>query len=334
MPTVAQRVRFFGPEESGEVERFMMFYASTYAFSPRDKRAVSGVSHHFQKAYRLYQLAQKLAPNLDLDEAELETHGVTPAHNAIELAMVLEAGFLELYSTLDCTVKTLFAVYHPDAKSKLKSTRGFFAGGDRVWAKMPPEIVTLMEQTGWYKRLLHLRDELTHLAAGAVHRDRESRLIRYVHHGLTEEGRVFELEDVFVWTEQMLRTVNEWTGQIFHVLNASLSDTEIDVMCMMIDGRLMMRRVSGKPPVTFHSGRCLAASWFDLPANPRCPLADGCGAYERRVGGPAPLVGDPPNPEDADPGKQADSQGEPPDLAAPKAGAPGGAEEGDDHERI
>ena len=40
-----------------------------------------------------------------------------------------------------------------------------------------------------------------------------------------------------------------------------------------------------------HSGRCDAFTWFELPENPRCPLADVCEAYKRRKpppGAPAP----------------------------------------------
>ncbi len=290
MPRAAQLVLLFWPERMGEAERFAMFYSGTYSFSARDKRAVGGAINHFVKAHRLFLLAKKLIPNLDLDDAQMEERGSTPADNASELATVLEASFLELYSSLDCVVKTLFAIYHPKASDKQKSTRRFFQNPDPTRTKMPPEVVAMMADTGWYKRLLSMRDELTHLATGSVHRDRETKLIRYFHSGLTEADKPLIIDDVFEWLEQTLRTVDAWVGRVFQFLNTTLSDAEVDAPCGVVEGRFLMRKVSGKPPVTFHSGRCMSAQWFDLPENPTCPWAEGCGAYLNRTatggGGP------------------------------------------------
>ncbi|KQY95138.1 hypothetical protein ASD21_07165 [Caulobacter sp. Root1455] len=288
MPKPPELVLLFHPEQLGEVERFSTFYTGTYSFDPRDVRALRGVTGHFLKARRLRHLAERLVPNLNIDEAQLEEHGSTPADNASELATVLEASIVEIYSSLDCTVKTLFAIYNPGASSRKKSTRRFFLNYDPDSTKMPPEIATTLADVGWYRRLLHLRDELTHLDTGAVHRDSETRLIRYIHHGLTEQANALVIDDIFEWIDTTLVDVDAWLGQVFHFLNSTLSNAEVTVPCAVVEGRFMMRMVSGKPPVTFHSGRCISAQWFDIPGNPRCPFASECGAYQRRATFPPP----------------------------------------------
>lgn len=118
MPKIADALLMFVPEHWGQVERFIRFYAHTYSLNARDQRAVVGVRNHFDKASRLLELAQKLRPNLMIDHEQLETQGFTPAANAAEIATVIEASILELYSCLDCTVQVLRAIYG-------KTSRGF-----------------------------------------------------------------------------------------------------------------------------------------------------------------------------------------------------------------
>src|ERR1039458_1815541 len=63
MPVIAPALRTFAPELWGEVNKFRHFYATTYTFDERAKRAVSGVEAHFIKYQRLTALAEKLRPN-------------------------------------------------------------------------------------------------------------------------------------------------------------------------------------------------------------------------------------------------------------------------------
>lgn len=72
MPTV----RLFAPEHWGETERFKKFYSGSHNLEEHQKRAVSGVVNHYEKALTLRGLATKLKPGLDVDRAELERHGL------------------------------------------------------------------------------------------------------------------------------------------------------------------------------------------------------------------------------------------------------------------
>ena len=133
-------VRVFAPEQWGEVDRFANFYGGTFKFSGTEKRAVAGVRNHFQKAITLQTLAVKLKPGLDIDKKQLEERGYTPALNSHELSAVIEAAILELYSSLDCTVKVLHAVYGHGSRSFPGSTRRLFQNLEKVTGSFPDEL--------------------------------------------------------------------------------------------------------------------------------------------------------------------------------------------------
>ena len=104
MPKVADSILMFAPEQWGETTHFAKMYSSTYEFDNRTTRAVSGVEAHFQKCLTLVSIARKLEPNLAIDKEELDRKGFTRAVNAGEIAALIEAAILELYSSIDCTV--------------------------------------------------------------------------------------------------------------------------------------------------------------------------------------------------------------------------------------
>jgi hypothetical protein len=83
--------------------------------------------------------------------------------NSQELSAVIEASILELYSSLDCTVKVLHAVYGHGSRSFPKSTRKLFHNYDKVTGSFPEELKEVFRTADWYDGLRYLRDELTHL---------------------------------------------------------------------------------------------------------------------------------------------------------------------------
>lgn len=108
----------------GQVDKFKQFYAATYNFKPDAKKAVAGIDNHFQRALTLRRVAEKLAPNLRLDNEELAQKGYTAALNSQEFSAVVEEVFTELYSSIDCTRKVIVAIYGkcrnvPDSTRKL-----------------------------------------------------------------------------------------------------------------------------------------------------------------------------------------------------------------------
>lgn len=276
-------VRVFAPEQWGEVDRFANFYSGTYRFSDREKRAVSGVLNHFQKAITLQTLAVKLKPGLDIDKKQLDESGYTPALNSHELSAVIEASILELYSSLDCTVKVLRAVYGSGSRSFPESTRRLFQNIEKVAGSFPDELKEAFRKADWYDGLLYLRDELTHLATGSCNLDHKTGVVQYMHLGMKLRGGVYVIEDVFAWLAEIINKLNGFLGIVFRVLNATLKSTLVQQVCGFVEGRILMRYLDPTEQLTFDSGRCFAYQWFEKLENPTCPFVEHCGAYQRKM---------------------------------------------------
>jgi len=283
VPKVAEAVLMFAPERWGQVDRFRRFCSTTYAFGERDQRAVTGVEAHFDKCVRLTSLAEKLRPNLQIDQAQLNERGVTPADNARELATVLEAAILELYSSVDCTVKVLRAIYGHSTRGFRDSTRGLFQNISKMSGSFPEALRPSIETAPWYWRLVHLRDELTHLATGSVHLKPETGLVWYIHHGLKDGDKPLIIDDIFGWLHEMIAEVNRFLGAVFQHLNGTLADKPTFQICGMVQGRILYRWLSPVGELTFDSGACGAWVWFEQPGNPTCPFRETCGAYRNKA---------------------------------------------------
>jgi len=282
-------VRVFAPEQWGEVDRFANFHGGTYKFSDTEKRAVAGVRNHFQKAITLQTLAVKLRPGLDIDKKQLEERGYTPALNSHELSAVIEAAILELYSSLDCTVKVLHAVYGHGSRSFPESTRRLFQSIEKVAGSFPDELKEAFGKADWYDGLLYLRDELTHLATGSCNLDHKTGVVQYMHLGMKLRGGVYVIEDVFAWLAEIINKLNGFMGIVFRVLNTTLKSTLVQQTCGFVEGLILLRYLDPTEPLTFDSGRCFAYQWFEKPENPTCPFVEQCGAYKRKMppGNPA-----------------------------------------------
>jgi hypothetical protein len=291
MPKIAAALKMFNPELWGQVERFKHFYEHTYNLESRDKRAVAGVGNHFMKARTLADLAIKLRPNLQIDRDQLETLGFTPAANSDEIATVIEASILELYATLDCVVKVLRAIYGKTSRGFKDSTRATLEHPEKIEGSFPNPLKTAIADAAWTKRLLHLRDELTHLATGHVHMDHQTSEVRYDHHGLKEGENILSIPDIYAWLESEIELVNALTGVVFHHLNGTLANRESFESCGMAQGKFLWRYVSPVGDLTFDSGRCGAWIWFEKPGETPCPFIPMCGAYQRKAPPGTPQVG-------------------------------------------
>jgi hypothetical protein len=276
-------VRVFAPEQWGELDRFSNYYEGTYKFAERDKRAVSGVANHFRKALTLQTLATKLRPGLDIDREQLAKHGFTPALNSHEVSAVVEASILELYSSLDCTIQVLRAIYEPDSRSFPKSTRRLFRNFENVTGSFPETLKEAFRAADWYDGLLYWRDELTHLATGHCSMDHKTGAVSYMHPGMKLRGNVFIIEDIFAWLTETIGRVNSFMAVVFQHLNATLKPTLVQQVCGFVQGRILMRYLDPTEPLTFDSGRCFAYQWFEKPENPTCPFVEHCGAYQRKM---------------------------------------------------
>jgi hypothetical protein len=275
-------VRTYAPELWGQVDVFVHFYAGTHEFNKDAKKAIAGVTNHFKKARLLRELATKLAPNLDLDLQQLNSHGYTPAANASEFSAVVEGVFLELYSTIDCTRKVLVSLYRrtrkiPDSTRKLfQRTRDGELGSD-----FPDALKEAFLAATWYEELLAIRDELTHSDIGSCRLDSISRLISYSHRGVSTHGAPLEIPDVFGKLDELISGVNAFSGLIFNYLNLQLKPHTIDQLCGIFFGRAYMRKLPLEGVIDFNTGTCQSQTWFNRETQYRCPFADVCGAYAR-----------------------------------------------------
>lgn len=278
-------VRVFAPESWGEVAYFSKFYAATYEFKVETKRALSGVSSHFDKAMLLLNVARKIAPNLALDREQLNTMGATPAHNSREFSAVIEEVFTELYSSIDCASKVIAATHKHCRGMPAGSTRRLFSriAEGKIGSDFPEQIKRSMVAAEWYWDLLFLRDELTHLSVGSCSLSADSDAVTYMHQGISKGGQPLVIEDILAHAADLCEKINQFLGEVFHYLNSELKPSEIDVPCAVAYGRIYMRRLSSQRPVTFQSGNCNSRQWFDADEAYRCPLANGCDAYKRPV---------------------------------------------------
>lgn len=283
MPRVAAALLMFVPERWGQLDHFSKLHGNTYKFDQWQRRALAGVGSHLRKTLILHELGLKLKPGLEDDHRWLDEHGHSPMTNSAELATVLEAAFLELYSSIDCTAKVLRAVYGPTTRGFKESTSGMFKNADRFEGSFPPELKEAIRDATWYWRLRTVRDELTHLSTGHVRWDRETDIVNYSNFDLPEQGKFFDIPDVFAWIGEMYDHVNRFIGIAFHYMNGTLGSEPVFQLCGMVEGRGLHRYVNPTEKLTFHSGECGAWAWFELPENPDCPFKDHCGAYQRKA---------------------------------------------------
>ncbi len=275
-------VRTFAPERWGQLDIFRHFHSGTHTFKSDTTKAISGVTNHFQKALTLHQLAIKLLPNLSLDEEEIQSKGFTAAANSREFTAVMEEVFTELYSSIDCTRKVIVSIYRrtrglPDSTRKLfQKVRGNLLGSD-----FPSELKQTIAASDWYEELLLIRDELTHSDIGNCWMDRETKMVTYMHTGISREGKPLIIKDVMGKVRFLIESINKFLGAIFSFLNAQLKVTTIDQLCGIFYGRGYLRKLSLESSINLNSGVCQSHSWFDNDVQFRCPLASSCGAYAR-----------------------------------------------------
>lgn len=276
-------VRMYAPERWGTLEKFSNFYSGTYSFSESGKRSVSGAINHFHKALLLRDLALKLIPNLEIDEAELKQHGFTHAINSGELSAIVEGVITEIYSSLDCTRKVITEIYS-SYRGIPDSTRKFFERlkncKNKIDERFPEQLILAVNDAGWYEELRRIRDELTHLDTGSCHKDKETGKVWYMHTGIKINGKSLIFDDIMQKLAQIISDVNQFTGRVFAFLLTQLKDERILQHCGIFNGRIYTRYVSPSESIDFHSGICDAKRWFELEENPTCIYAHECGAYK------------------------------------------------------
>ena len=272
--------RLFGPEQWGQVDRFKQFYEGTYSFSQHIKKSVSGVTGHFEKARVFIELANTLAPKLEIDNQELFQHGVTSTSNSRQFTAVIESVFVELYSCIDCMSAIISHIYKK-TRAMPDSTRKLFQRiqADELGSDFPQELKAALREAIWYNDLRMIRDELTHSSLGACRLDSTSKEISYVHFGIRKQNEPLQIANVFTKIGIFQTGINLLLGQVFHFLNSLLKPVPMPIPCGMYKGRMYMRMLEISEKIDFDSGACMSRHWFDLEPDYRCPFLETCGAY-------------------------------------------------------
>ncbi|CAE6761115.1 hypothetical protein G2912_14040 [Paraburkholderia aspalathi] len=274
-------VRVFAPEYWGELDKFKQFYSTTHDFNSDTKKAVSGIKGHFDKALKLHALAAKLAPNMSIDNAELQERGATSAANSQEVSAVLEEVFTELYSSIDCASKIVSSIYKRCRHMPGGSTRKLFARAAQGGVgDFPADLQAAFVSAAWYDELRMLRDELTHSDVGSCRLTQDGK-ISYMHTGVRRDNNALVLPDVFAKLDELFVGVNLFLGKVFHFLNQGLRAEPIDALCCFSRGRVYVRKLTIAAHIDFDSGVCQSRQWFDQQPDFRCIFASNCGAYAR-----------------------------------------------------
>lgn len=274
-------VRIYAPEQWGSLEKFSRFYSGTHNLNESGKRAVSGSINHFLKGLTLKDLALKLAPNLEKDQAQLAELGYSHAINSKEFSAVIESAFLEFYSSVDCTRMVVSEIYSK-YKGIPNSTRKYFKNikDGNIDIRFPEQLILAVTEATWYDDFRKLRDELTHLDTGNCHKDSDTGKIRYTHYGLNFSGKTLTIDDIFQKLKQTASEINQFIERVFAYLSSQLNNNRIFQLCCIHQGRAYSRYVSHAEAFDFHGGICESRKWFDLEENPTCIFANECGAYK------------------------------------------------------
>lgn len=273
----------FAPEQWGQIDRFISFYFLTAKPTDLERQAIEGVMNHFHKANRLLSVAQDIAPLIEEDETELREKSFTSGRRSLEFTAVVESAITALYSSVDCTRKTLRIVY-PKAQGLPDSTRKLFqnATNGKIDQSIPASIRDALTGADWFVPLRVLRDALTHTNTGSCHRDHETGKIRYFSSAVKPISGKGYVDDFLEYIFEVRDRINNFLGLIFSELNKTLDDSEVWHMCGTFFGRIYHRFVRPTEAVDFNSGRCGAYEWFEKDENPTCPFVESCGAYQNR----------------------------------------------------
>jgi len=279
-PPKAANVRLFAPESWGTVTRYAKFYESTHQLSPEARKALRGISGHFDKARIFRSLAEDLRAGALLDVEYLNAHGYTGLEHSRKLAAVIESEIQELYSAVDCARQIVHCLFRKTCRGFPDSTRKMFQRvRDGQLTGLPPELEQAFANAHWYWQLLHMRDALTHSDIG-ICRASEGSTISYSHDGLSQDGQSLEIPDIFQRLETLVASINQFIGEVFHYLYSQLRQEPVMQICGIFEGRFYFRHVAPLPDLSFHSGVCGTRHYEASPGGRRCPLAEQCAAFE------------------------------------------------------
>src|SRR5262249_12474910 len=145
-------------------------------------------------------IANRLAQDLHLDNAELQEGGHTPAMRSKEYAAIVEALITTLYSALDGLRRTLYGAYKKVRRVQNSSNERMFnlASEGESGEGFPQPIREALAKANatWFPELCRIRTELIHRELGSSHWDPQTDKIFYIHGGLGSPTRAHLIDDV------------------------------------------------------------------------------------------------------------------------------------------
>lgn len=278
----------FAPDMWGEVLKFNNFAHPTYDFQPHTFSELEGVDGHFNKYKILQDIANEMLAKLSEDDEQLEKYGYSNSIRSKQLTVIVETIFCEFYSSLDCTRQVINKIYgkYRGANSKKTSRLFRYASEDKIDERVPIEIRSSLAEAydDWFLRLRDIRTAIVHSDVGSCYKDVDGK-INYFHGKLgMGKNNSFAIDDVFQEISTYADRIDNLLRQIFHALNNTLDDVEVDRICGLFGGLGYQRTISSYEAKDFNSGKCKSYLSFEKGTMPRCPFADKCGAYKRVIG--------------------------------------------------
>jgi len=233
---------------------------------------------NINKYETLASLANRLAPQLAEDAAELKRDGFTPALRSKEFAALTETLICTLYSALDGLRNALYEIYRGVRFVQKKSTNDILVNAkESKYGPGFPEEIRLPLATAysaWFVRLRPLRVAITHGVPGFCHLDEENKRIAY----FSGQGRG-HINDVVSELNEIYLAAHALIEEIFGFLCTKLEPQPLQLICGTYKARFYQREVVTSPNLTWASGRCLSKEWFEKEPGLECPLRDRCPAY-------------------------------------------------------
>ena len=109
---------------------------------------------------------------------------------------------------------------------------------------------------------------------------------------LADDRRRAIIDDVMEFVCEFEKCVRDTLDSIAAYFLERLAPIPRMYPCGTFLARIYIRMVAPDPNLTIHSGHCASWDWFETEREFFCPLAERCGAYQRKwPGGYAAAVG-------------------------------------------
>lgn len=289
----------FAPEQWSATQRLSAFVGPPFKVERDVAKGVRTTQGHLGKFRIIVELANKHAPTLQQDRAELDADGFTPAIRSKEYTALIETLICSLYSAIDGIRLAIYGAYKGISRVQRGSNGQLFdlASKKKYGPGFPETIRSALDDANrsWFPDIRRFRTELIHGEVGDCHLDSETKKIKYMHGALGTARRALVIDDICAELTRMYTSVFNLAEQVFGYLYSQLEPVTRQTICGIYQGRVYLRDVAPGPDLSFDSGICRSLQWFEKESGYECPLRSRCGAYSRAAAEIRPVVPDEPD---------------------------------------